>query len=192
MENNNNEIKEEAQQDITEIEPQEKNDVEVGKGDTADLSKLMQPKTLWIIFGAIATLIAVIFIVIFLIPKEHTHTLGDYVKEKEIFATCTEDGSYDRVYYCTDCGEEASRTPIKELALGHIGGEVSCTEGAVCTRCGVCYKPARGHIGYVATCTDRSVCFYCEEEYGELGEHDFSEGGNCKICGEKKSSVSEE
>ena len=37
------------------------------------------------------------------------HTPGDAVKENEIPATATENGSYDRVTYCTVCGEELSR-----------------------------------------------------------------------------------
>ena len=37
------------------------------------------------------------------------HTPGEAVQENVVAATCTEDGSYDEVVYCTVCGEELSR-----------------------------------------------------------------------------------
>ena len=39
------------------------------------------------------------------------HTLKDAVRENEIAATCTSEGSYDEVIYCSVCGEEISRNP---------------------------------------------------------------------------------
>ena len=49
----------------------------------------------------------------------HTHTPAEAVVENEIPATCTTDGSYDSVVYCTECGEEISRETIIVPALGH-------------------------------------------------------------------------
>ena len=59
----------------------------------------------------------------------HVHTPGEAVRENVVAATCTEAGSYDSVVYCSDCGEEISRTTVTVEALGHdfVDGE--------CTRC---------------------------------------------------------
>ncbi len=50
------------------------------------------------------------------------HTPGQAVKENEVDATCTEDGSYDEVVYCTVCGEELSRETVTIPATGHDWG----------------------------------------------------------------------
>ncbi len=52
--------------------------------------------------------------------KEHVR--GDAVKENEVGPTCTEDGSYDEVCYCTVCGEEISREAKTVPASGHTAG----------------------------------------------------------------------
>ncbi len=87
------------------------------------------------------------------------HTAAAAVKEKEVAATCTKDGSYDEVVYCSACKEEMSRTSKTVHALGHdlvtdAAVAATCTEtgltkGSHCTRCD--YKveqevvPALGH-----------------------------------------------
>ncbi len=46
-------------------------------------------------------------------PNEvHTHPVLTRVLENEIAPTCTEQGSYDEVIYCMECGEEVLRTHI--------------------------------------------------------------------------------
>ena len=47
------------------------------------------------------------------------HVGGDAVKEKEVPATCTKDGSHDEVVYCTICKAEVSRTTVVDKATGH-------------------------------------------------------------------------
>ena len=47
------------------------------------------------------------------------HVGGDAVKEKEVPATCTKDGSHDEVVYCTICKAEVSRTNVVDKATGH-------------------------------------------------------------------------
>ena len=47
------------------------------------------------------------------------HVGGDAVKEKEVPATCTKDGSHDDVVYCTICKAEVSRKTVTDKALGH-------------------------------------------------------------------------
>ena len=87
------------------------------------------------------------------------HTAAAAVREKEVAATCTKDGSYDEVVYCSTCEEELSRTSKTVHALGHdlvtdAAVAATCTEsgltkGSHCTRCD--YKveqevvPALGH-----------------------------------------------
>ncbi len=51
------------------------------------------------------------------------HVPGEPVRENVVEATCTTDGSYDEVVYCTDCGMELSRTHVTVPALGHNPGE---------------------------------------------------------------------
>lgn len=40
------------------------------------------------------------------------HTAGKTVIENEVAATCTKDGSYDEVVYCSVCGDELSRNTV--------------------------------------------------------------------------------
>lgn len=55
--------------------------------------------------------------------KEHVHVKADPVKENEKAATCTEQGSYDMVVYCSKCKEELSRTTVPTDPIGHDWGE---------------------------------------------------------------------
>ena len=60
--------------------------------------------------------------------QAHTHTPGEEVRENEVPATCTEDGSYESVISCTGCGEEISRTTVTVPATGHnhVNGTCAC------------------------------------------------------------------
>ena len=49
----------------------------------------------------------------------HVHAAGEMVVENEVQATCTTDGGYDNVVYCTICEEEMSRTHVTVPATGH-------------------------------------------------------------------------
>ena len=87
---------------------------------------------------------------------------------------------------------------ILENALGHMGGEATCKDKAVCSRCekeygefashtklndatctedSICMvcseilENALGHMGGEATCKDKAVCTRCEEEYGDFANH---------------------
>ena len=89
----------------------------------------------------------------------HEHTPGAPVREKEVPATCTEDGSYDEVVYCTVCKEEISRVSKTIPALGHdfsVKGETvaptETEEGYTIYQCSRCdatehrdIVPATGH-----------------------------------------------
>ena len=86
------------------------------------------------------------------------HVGGDAVKEKEVPATCTKDGSHDEVVYCTICKAEVSRTNVVDKATGH-----KWDDGVVTT------QPTTGKEG-VKTFT----CTVCKETKTEtidkLGE----------------------
>lgn len=71
----------------------------------------------------------------------HIHSAGTPVKENEVPATCTEDGSYDLVTYCTTCLEKISEEHKTTSALGHDfnaptyewnGDYSECTASRVC------------------------------------------------------------
>ena len=48
-----------------------------------------------------------------------SHTPGTAVKEKETAPSCTEDGSYENVVFCTVCSTELSRDTVIVPATGH-------------------------------------------------------------------------
>lgn len=112
---------------------------------------------------------------------EHVHTEGEAVRENEVAATCTKEGSYDLVTYCTECSEEISReaktiSKAKHTASKAVKEEykaVTCTTNETYKEvvyCSVCkYKmstktvtgeKAKGHVEaepvievYEVTCT---------------------------------------
>ncbi len=55
------------------------------------------------------------------------HTPGSEVRENDVYGTCTEEGSYDRVHYCTVCGIEVSRT--NNGVHPSLGGHKWVTDG---------------------------------------------------------------
>ncbi len=55
------------------------------------------------------------------------HTWGSAVRENEVAATETASGSYDLVYYCTDCDAELARTSVIVSATGHTYGAPTFT-----------------------------------------------------------------
>ena len=63
------------------------------------------------------------------------HTAGNAVTENNVDATCTADGSYDTVVYCSVCNAELSRETSTTPALGHTEGDAVTenNEDATCT-----------------------------------------------------------
>lgn len=112
------------------------------------------------------------------------HTEGEAITENKATPTCTEDGSYDRVIYCTACNAELSRENITVPATGHNYESVvtapTCTEQGYATNtCTICgdsyvdsYGEATGHcygewtVVTAATCTEdgqeRRNCGNCD------------------------------
>ncbi len=84
--------------------------------------------------------------------EKHTHTPGTPVKENEVAATCTTEGSYDEVVYCTEDNEEISRTKKTVEKIAHTPGEAvkENVVNATCTK--------KGSYEEVISCT------VCEEE----------------------------
>jgi hypothetical protein len=121
------------------------------------------------------------------------HVAGNAVRENEVAVSCTVDGGYDEVVYCTVCGEELSRAHTTISAPGHVAGEavrenevaVSCTtaggydEVVYCTVCGEELSrtsvviPALGHSystqTVLPTCTAAGytlhTCTRCGDHY---------------------------
>ena len=116
------------------------------------------------------------------------HTEGDAVVENEVAATCTEDGSYDSVVYCTVCGAEISRETVTVSATGHsytseVMTEATCTEEGVmtytCSVCGDTYTEsieATGHTEGDAV-IENEVAATCTE----TGSYDSVV--YCSVCG---------
>ncbi len=80
------------------------------------------------------------------------HTEGEAVVENSVNATCTAEGSYDNVVYCTECDEELSRETITVDKLAHTEGEV-VVENSVNATC-----TAEGSYDSAVYCTE------CNEE----------------------------
>ena len=82
------------------------------------------------------------------------HTSGQPVTENKVDETCTTDGSYDTVVYCTKCGEELSRETTTVPAKGHTpGAEPTCTTAQLCTTCGQKIADPLGHNFEDGECT---------------------------------------
>ncbi len=65
------------------------------------------------------------------------HTPGKPVHENEVAASCTEDGSYEEVVYCSTCNVELSREPKTAEATGHSWGEWTVTQAATTSSTGL-------------------------------------------------------
>ena len=120
------------------------------------------------------------------------HTPAEAVKEKIVDATCTAEGSYDEVVYCSVCKAEISRTTVKTEKIAHVPGdpvtenlkEADCdTPGSYdeviyCKTCGTRLQlttkeiPETGHTFGEWVSTDSPTC------EGEGGE-----SRTCTVCG---------
>ena len=84
----------------------------------------------------------------------HVHTPGTAVRENEVASSCSAEGSYDEVIYCTECHEELSRETktidrhahpieaVSEVPSTHEAAGVQAHY--VCTECGKLFTDAQG------------------------------------------------
>ena len=115
-------------------------------------------KTIKLTRGTTGTNLFITKLVISRAETAHEHTPASAVRENENPATCTVDGSYDEVVYCSVCGEELSRETKTIPALGHMyDGD------GICERCG--YNSASGESS-----TDESVTVDFTDNGYENGE----------------------
>ena len=142
--------------------------------------------------------------------QQHEHTASTAVRENVVNATCTSQGSYDEVVYCSSCGEKLSITKKYTSAHGHSyvavvtpptetsGGYTTHT----CSRCGDKYVDnytnATGCIHdyelieVAPTCTEQGyneyTCTKCHYSYKDAykdatGHNDGNNDGYCDKCG---------
>ena len=88
------------------------------------------------------------------------HTPATAVKENEVAATCTSEGSYDEVVYCSACGAEISREQKTVGKTAHkleiiAGNSATCTEDGTleyykCKDCGAMFSDADGKTAITA------------------------------------------
>ena len=105
-------------------------------------------------------------------PERRYHNLSSVY----IDATCTEDSHI--LYYCADC-DATFTDPGQIEKYGHTGGEATCSDPAICDRCGESYGEIGTHKGGEATCSKQAICKYCGEGYGDMLEHSPDDDYDC-------------
>ena len=96
----------------------------------------------------------------------HQHTPAEAVIENEVPATCTTDGSYDTVVYCSECGEELSRETITVPATGHAWGEptyIWAADNSTCTATRICANDASHTEAETVNAVVTTTAATCEE-----------------------------
>ena len=126
---------------------------------------------------------------------EEAHSASTPVKENRQAATCTANGTYDEVVYCSVCNYEMSRTQKTEPAKGHTAGTTvkenivpaTCTEAGTydevvyCTVCGdevsrtQKTEPAKGHTA--GTAVKENIVPATHTEKGSYDEVIY-----CSVC----------
>ena len=124
------------------------------------------------------------------------HTPGEIKVENNVAPSCTAEGSYDNVIYCTVCEHELSRDTITVDKVAHTGGTATCVEQATCSVCGEKYGDLADHswdegvVTTPATCTTEGVktftctvdnCGETRTETIEKSAHNFVDNV-CEDC----------
>ena len=98
------------------------------------------------------------------------HTPGEIIVENNVAPSCTAEGSYDNVIYCSGCDHELSRETITIDALEHAYSEWVSNGNDTHSR--VCGND-KSHVetdncsGGAATLTEKAICSVCGGAYGE-------------------------
>ena len=97
-----------------------------------------------------------------------SHTAGEAVRENEIPAACTEEGSYDEVVYCTVCHEKCSTEHKTVPATGHDWSEELTADATghwhQCKTCGTAGYVEQHISGGAATEDRAETCTVCGYE----------------------------
>ena len=138
----------------------------------------------WLLILVFCLIIAALCVIIIIIgsPKEeHHHTTFNSVIENEVAPTCSSDGSYDEVVYCTDCNTEIMRTSRSTEKLPHklLKSKIENKVNATCAE-GGSYE----EVVYCSTCNHAIVSTHRETE--KL-EHQYKDG-KCTLCEKPKPS----
>ena len=123
---------------------------------------------------------------------DHVHTAGRTERVNEVAPKCVDNGSYQIVTYCAECGKAFNTETFEIPAVGHdleqvAAKDATCTEVGwnayeYCKKCNYTTKveiPATGHIHtntrieneVPATCTEAGsyeLITYCEDDNVEL------------------------
>ena len=117
------------------------------------------------------------------------HTNGETVIENEVAPTCTQDGSHDEVVYCTECGNELSRTPVVDKAHGHKYGDWVETKAPKCKEDGekirVCeYDETHIEAEAIPAIGHKWIASEKPDSYKDNGEtHTRISWKQCENCG---------
>jgi len=132
-----------------------------------------------ICFVALAICVAVVLIMHFNAPDNnaaHEHTLAT-LKENEVLPTCTADGSYDEVLYCTACNEALLRTSKSIQRLAHTLSS-STIENEIAATC-----TASGSYDEVIYCSVCNEVVMRTSRSTEKIAHQF-QNKKCTVCNE--------
>lgn len=148
----------------------------------------------WYLIPAICFMILAFFAIIIVAQNSNnstSHPTLNSVKENEIAPTCTAEGSYDEVFYCTDCGKEVFRTTKSIAKLSHTLSacvkkneiaptciaEGSYDEVVCCTVCDEELLRTQRSIDMVAHQYQNKICTLCGKAKPSEGLS-FLSGGN--------------
>lgn len=114
-------------------------------------------------------------------PGVIMHEPGEAVEENRVEPTCTTPGSYEKVVYCSVCGEEISREKVSIPTLAH-----NYVDG-VCSMCGNEYSESLKYtviddttcrVSGIGTCTDTDIVIPSTAPDGrqvvEIGDRAFN------------------
>ena len=111
------------------------------------------------------------------------HSSSEAVIENEVAPTCTENGSYDEVVYCSVCEAELSRDAKTVNALGHNYAVIDSL-AATCTEAGYnVYECTRCKDSYTETLKALSHSFFADSKAASCTEAGYT-GYKCKNCGQ--------